>query len=231
MLFKHVEQAYNFIKTAESKILEIQTLNQGEIRIGASDTVCKYQLINYMEQFNRLFPKVKMNMINRTSTQILEILKTGQIDFGIVTLPVSEKNIRVEPFTHVEDIFVACSKFSHLMDLKISLQDLSNYPLLMLPQSSATRHVLDEYLKKKEISISPEIELESVDLLVEFARIGLGIAYVLKESAVNLITKGELFKVQTSEPLPPRKLGIVMMDNVPLSHASNEFIKILKKSG
>ncbi|MDF2524754.1 MAG: transcriptional regulator [Clostridiales bacterium] len=230
LLLKHVDQAYNFIKTAENKILEIQSLNQGEIRIGASDTVCKYHLIPYMEQFNKVFPKVKINVINRTSAQILEILKNGQIDFGIVTLPVTEKNIKVIPFTNVEDIFVACSKFSNLKNSNISLRELSNFPLLMLPESSSTRQVLNECLKKLKINISPEIELESVDLLVEFSKIGLGIAYVLKESAEELISKGELFKIQISDTLPLRKLGIVIIENVPLSHASAEFIKMLQNT-
>lgn len=228
ILFKHIEQAYNFIKTAENKILEIQSLDQGEIRVGASDTVCKYQLIPYIEQFYREFPKIKINVVNRTSKQILETLKNGLIDFGIVTLPVNEKNINVLPFTFVQDIFVACSKFSELKDSKISLRRLSEYPLLMLPQTSATRHVFDEFLINKGIILSPEIELESIDLLVEFAKIGLGIAYVQKESAENQIAKGELFEVQISDFLPHRELGIVMMKNVPLSHASTEFIKMLQ---
>ena len=45
VLFKHVEQAYNFIKTAEEKILEIQNLSLGEIRIGIGDTNCRFILI------------------------------------------------------------------------------------------------------------------------------------------------------------------------------------------
>jgi DNA-binding transcriptional LysR family regulator len=99
----------------------------------------------------------------------------------------------------------------------------------MLEKNSATRHNIDSFLKSLSIEILPEIELESVDLLVEFAKIGLGIAHVLKESAMEAIDKKALFQIETYEKLPQRKLGIVTMKNVPLSQASSEFIKLLKQ--
>jgi len=229
ILFKHVEQAYNFIKTAESKLLESQNLENGEIRIGVSDTICKYYLIDPIGKFIQKYPKVKIQVINRTSRQILNILKEGIIDFGIVTLPVHSKGITVENFMSVEDIFVASNKFIELANRRISLTELSFHPLLMLDKNSSTRQNLDNFFQKKQLNPVPEIELESIDLLLEFARIALGIAHVLKESAVPFIEKGELFEIKLKEKLPPRKLGIVTMKNMPLSRTSSEFIKFLRK--
>lgn len=228
LLFKHIEQAYNFIKTAENKIFEIQNLNSGEIRIGTSDTVCKYFLIRYLENYNRQFPGIKIQVINRTSSQILSVLKNGLIDFGIVTLPANDNDIKVEDFISLEDIFVASYKFQQLEGRKTCLHDLAKYPILMLEKNSATRRNIDIFLKSEKIDIFPEIELESVDLLVEFAKIGLGIAHVLKESARDAIEKNVLFQIPTKEKLPLRKLGIITMKDVPLSQASHEFIKLLK---
>ncbi|AEV69158.1 LysR family transcriptional regulator [Acetivibrio clariflavus] len=229
ILFKHVEQAYNFIKTAENKLLESQNLENGEIRIGVSDTVCKYYLIDPIGRFIQKYPKVKIQVINRTSRQILNILKEGIIDFGIVTLPVHSKGIAVENYLSVEDIFVASNKFIELANRRISLTELSSHPLLMLDKNSSTRQNLDSFFQKKQLNLVPEIELESIDLLLEFAKIGLGIAHVLKESAVPFINKGELFEIKLKEKLPPRKLGIVTMKNMPLSRTSSEFINFLRK--
>lgn len=229
MLFKHIEQAYNFIKTAESKLLESQNLENGEIRIGVSDTICKYYLIDPIDRFIQKHPKVKVQVINRTSNQIQDILKEGIIDFGIVTLPVHSKGITVENYISVEDIFVACNKFIELLNKPISLKELSVYPLLMLDKSSSTRQNIDSFLQKKGLNLIPEIELESIDLLLEFARIGLGIAHVLKESSHTFIDKGELFQITLKDKLPLRKLGIITMKNVPLSRTSNEFINFLEK--
>lgn len=231
ILFKHIEQAYNFIKTAENKLLELQNPESGEIRIGVSDTICKYYLIDPIDKFMQKHPKVKIQVINRTSHQILNILKEGKIDFGIVTLPVHSKGIAVKNYISVEDIFVASNKFIELSQRPVSLQELSSYPLLMLDKNSSTRQNTDSFFQKKHLNLVPEIELESIDLLLEFAKIGLGIAHVLKESALAFINKGELFEIKLKERLPVRKLGIVTMKNVPLSRTSSEFIMFLEKKG
>lgn len=227
ILFKHIEQAYNFIKTAESKIFESQNLERGEIRIGVSDTVCKYYLISFIEKFIQKYPKIKIQVINRTSSQIKDILKDGLIDFGIVTLPVHDKNIHIDDFLTVRDIFVASDRFIELKGHELSLKSLAGYPLLMLDRSSSTRRNIDSYLSSKGIDLIPEVELESVDLLIEFAKIGLGIAHVLKESVIKELETGALFEVKVKEDITLRKLGVITMKNVPLSRASLEFMRFL----
>ncbi|NJD03416.1 MAG: LysR family transcriptional regulator substrate-binding protein, partial [Ruminiclostridium sp.] len=124
-------------------------------------------------------------------------------------------------------IFVASDKYSELKDKTISVSELSKYPLLLLKQDSSTRRNLDITLKQLDVEILPEIELESVELLVEFARIGLGIAHVLKESAEILIQSGELFAVKTKEAFQSRRLGFVLMKDMPLSKASSEFLRFI----
>lgn len=225
ILFKHIEQAYNFIKTAEEKIADMQNLELGEIRIGVGDTNCRYFLVPYLRDFIRKYPNIRFKVINRTSPQIIETLKKGQIDFGLVTLPVSDTSVVTQDFISVEDIFVASGRFHELKDKEISLSELSKYPLLLLQQDSSTRRNLDITFKNHNVELVPEIELESIELLLEFARIGLGIAHVLKESAGELMKSGELFAVKTRETLSSRKLGFVFMKDVPLSQASMEFIR------
>ena len=205
----------------------MQNLSSGEIRIGVSDTICKYYLIPNIEKFIKMHPGIKIQVINRTSFQIRNILGDGLIDFGIVTLPLRDKKIIIKDFISVEDTFVASEKFSELKNKELSLKSLAQYPLLLLDKSSSTRRNLDSFLLDRGIDIVPEIELESVDLLLEFARIGLGIAHILKDSASSLLKSGELFEINLKEKITLRKLGIITMKNVPLSRASQKFISFI----
>jgi DNA-binding transcriptional LysR family regulator len=227
LLLTHVNQAYNFIKVAETKIAEMQNLENGEIRIGASDTVCKYFLLPHLEEFSDCYPKITIRFLNRTSPQIIEALRSGVIDFGIVTLPVSAENLEVTELTTVTDIFVAGDKFTSLNKETVTWEELAGYPILLLEKNSATRRNLDLFLKQQGIKMIPEIELENVDLLVEFAKIGLGIAHVLKESVLDDLHQGRLFAVKTPVELPSRSLGLITHKNVPLSLAAKRFIEQL----
>lgn len=229
LLYQHVEKAYHLIKSAESKFQEIHSLEMGQIRIGASDTTCKYFLMPYLERFSQGHPGIKIRVINRTSPQLLSLLKTGSLDLAIVTLPVSDLDIQVQRFLTVEDVFVASPKFASLKGNVISLDILAQYPILLLEGKSATRRNIDRYLRKHGIEITPEIELESNDLLVDFARIGLGIACVLKESALEEIKNGHLFEIRLKEGLPLRELGICTMRNISPSKAALKFIQMLKE--
>ncbi len=129
--------------------------------------------------------------------------------------------------TDAEDIFVASSRYGYLKNRSISLKELAGLPLLLLQKDSATRRNLDAFFVSNSISIIPEIELESIELLVEFARIGLGIAHVLKESAAAHIKSGELFQVDITEKMPRRPMGIAMLKNMPQSQATNRFLHLL----
>lgn len=224
MLFSHVEQAYSLIKAAENKILEMQSLNLGEIKIGVGDTILRYFLTPFLQKFIKDYPKIKIQIINRTSPGIIDSIKKGVVDFGIITLPVEDKYIETALFREVEDVFVAASRFNEFNGKSVNLNDLSVLPLLLLQKESSTRRNLDIYFSSKGLNIVPEIELESMELLVEFSRIGLGVAYVLKESSATLVSNGELFILNLTEPMPKRKLGIAKLRNVPLSPASSEFV-------
>ncbi|HEX3044714.1 MAG TPA: LysR family transcriptional regulator [Bacillota bacterium] len=227
LLLLHIEQAYHLMKTAERKLEDIHNLDAGEIRIGASDTVCKYFLLPYLKDFHNQFPQIQIRLLNRTSEQLVATLKNGLIDFAIVTLPQTEPGLEVLSFKKVTDIFVASEKYSNLKKIKLSWLDFSRYPVLMLEKTSATRCNLEAFLRQKGIIIQPEIELESVDLLVDFARCGFGIAHVLKESAVDCIEKGQLFEIVTQETLPDRELGLVCYPKLPPSGTAQKLIERL----
>ncbi len=227
LLLTHVGQAYNLIKAAETKLSEMQNLETGVIRIGASDTVCRYYLLPYLERYSRNYPKIKIQFLNRTSPQLMEALKEGIIDFTIVTLPISEENVTVQELITVTDVLVSSGRFNALKGRKITWEELALYPILLLEKNSATRRNFDNFLKRQGIRIVPEIELESVELLVEFAKIGLGIAHVVKESVIDSVKEGELFIVATQQVLPQRQLGIITSKNMPLSRAGRKFVEQL----
>ncbi len=234
LLYVHIEQAFNLIKTAENKIAEMQNLASGEIRIGASDTVCKYSLLPFLRIFNQQYPNIKIRVINRTSSQIQTILGNGAIDLGVVTLPLTEsfddRNIAIQELFKVQDIFIAAPKFAPLSKKTVEITELAAYPLLMLERTSATRRNLDDFLRQNKITLTPEIELESVDLLVEFAKMGLGVAHVLKESALESIAKKEVFELKIKPGIPSRKLGIITLKKVPVSQAGLKFIALISRS-
>ncbi|GAB4263808.1 LysR family transcriptional regulator [Thermincola ferriacetica] len=227
-LFRHIEQAYNLIRAGERSIEEIHSLQQGEVRIGASDTICKYYLLPYLKKFNRLYPNIRIKVTNRTSPRCIELLKKGSVDVAVVNMPETvEKTMRVDKVKTIHDVFIAGPNFAHLKRKKISLQELAQYPVLMLEKNTTTRNFIDTFLESKGVKLIPEVELGSVDLLVEMAKIGLGISLVVKEYIEKELSGSEVFMLNLREKIPARKLGVLTNNNIPLSVAAQKFVALL----
>ncbi|MCL2008943.1 MAG: LysR family transcriptional regulator [Synergistaceae bacterium] len=226
VLFSYVSNAVSLIENAQEKISRMKSLRDGEIKIGASDTACSLFLLPFLNKFNMENPDIHISVINRTSRELINLLKNGTVDLSFITLPLDEDDaFDITPVMRFHDCFVAGAKYAHLADSPISLSDLQKYPLLMLDKSSNSRKQIDILFQNRDLEINPAIELESLALLSEFAKMGLGIAVTIKEDVQKMLDSGELFELSFLEALPIRDLGMAQMTNLSLSFAAEAFKK------
>lgn len=229
LLLQHIEPAINLIHNGENDILETKNLNQGKIHIGASDTICKYILLPYFKKFHSVYPNIHIQVTNRTSVKCVDLLKQGSVDFIITNLP--NKNIDssmvIREFYKFSDIFIGGNDFTGLRDRNVSLNELMDYPLLMLEKNTTTSQYINSVFESKGLILSPEIELTSIDLLVELAKINLGISLVPDYCIDNELLK-DIFIIETQEILNERSLGIVSKKSIPLSIAARKFIDFIE---
>lgn len=228
VLFKYIEQGYRMILQAENKFAEAINLDAGEIRIGASDMTLKYFLLPHLEEFHKQYPKVRIKVTNGPSPETVNYLKNGFVDFGVASLPLSDDNgIDIINAMEIQDCFVANYKFGQLSNRKVALKELPEYPLIMLEKNTSTRRYVDNFLSTQGVTVIPEIELATSDLLVQFARRGLGISCVVRNFAENDIKDGNLFELEFDHILPTRQIGIIKLKNTPLSAAAMKFIELI----
>ena len=227
ILLRHVEPAMNLIRRGESQLVDA-TSTGGQSRIGASDTICRYFLIPYLEKFHKEFPNTHIKVTNETSIKCVELLESGQVDCIVINYPNSNLSnfYSINKIKEFKDVFVANSSFSKLQGKKISFKKLLNYPILMLEKNSTTSEFLHSLFQQHELDLVPEIELTSNDLLLDLAEIGLGIAFV-PDYCVTQSSKN-LFELDIEEELPSRELAIVYNNKVPVSKATQEFLNYFK---
>lgn len=227
ILLKHIEPAINLIQKGENQLLEANTLNGGQLRIGASDTICRYYLVPYLNEFHKAYPNVHIKVTNQTSIECTRLLENGQVDFIITNYPnsglLSSQSVRV--INEFSDVFVANQEYFPLKGETVNLQKLQTYPILMLDRRSTTSEFLHQLFQKEQLDLVPEIELSSNDLLIDLARIGLGIAFVPDFCIPE--NDRDLFQVRLSETLPTRQMVVVWSENIPVSQASRQFMNML----
>ncbi|MDU4884469.1 LysR family transcriptional regulator [uncultured Clostridium sp.] len=228
ILFEYINSAINLINVGEEKILEFKDLTVGELKIGVGDTISKYFLLTYLEDFHNRYPNLKFKIINGTTLELCNLIKSGEINIAICNLPIYDPSLEVRPCKEIKDIFVCGEKYKNLSKEKISLGEIVKHPLIFLEPNSNSRKYVEKFMLSRGIKISPEFELGSFDLLLEFARINLGIACVVKEFSKSYLEQGLLYEINLLEEIPNRSIGVCYLKSVPLSLASTKFVEILE---
>ena len=226
LIYKQVEEALALLDAAENKLIELKTTAAGTIRIGATDSIFSNILADKIVAFNEKYPAVRFELITGTTPETLTQLKENRCDIGFINLPIEDKDVNFTGTVyHLSDIFVASSqKYADLKDRQVNLKDLQEYPLLMIEANTVARRAFASFTQSLGITLTPDIEVANWDLMLKFARCGMGIGCVPREYAQKELESGELFEVNIVPRLPVRGVGMALPKNVPVQFALREFI-------
>lgn len=224
-VYEYCVNIFKQVDMLNQTISDLSNLDTGLLYIGASDTICKYYIIDMLKDFEKLYPKIRYKVTNCTSSESIRLLKNGDVDLAFVH---DAKSTEFESFNCIalHDVFVCAYDFD---DSKIkNLKDLNDYGILLLEEASSSRKTLDENLMKYGVKLKPKFELASLDLLVEFCKKNMGIICVAEEYIKNELANKELKIINLEEKLDARYISL-FYENSP-SNASKRFIEFVKKN-
>ena len=228
VLYSYIERGYETILLGETKFKKMIDLENGEIRIGASDMTLQFYLLSFLEAFHMKYPGIKVTVTNAPTPETLENLYEGKIDFGVVSAPFQAKaEIRAREVKEIRDVFVAGSRFYTLKNKTLEYADLEKLPIICLERNTSTRRYIDEILKNNGVILQPEFELATSDMIVQFTLKNLGIGSVVRDFAEKFITSGELFELKFRKQIPARNLIVITSDKNPISTAARELLNMM----
>ncbi len=226
--YKYISHAIEYINNAESKFTEMIHLDVGTIRIGSSTTLTKKFLMPFIEIFHEKYPNINIQIETHMSGVLLNRLRQGLIDLVILNLPYHDDNdIELIKVKEVRDCFIVGKKYQNLLTKKLSLQEISNYPLVFQAKGSTTRRFLDEYASSQNIVFKPDIELAGFSLVTEFTRMGFGIGYATEDYIKEDLKQGNLLKLNINFELPKREIGIAYSKKYIPSFCTKKLIEII----
>lgn len=230
LLYAYVSSGYETILAGEAQLAKMMNLEYGEVRIGASDMTLQFYLLPYLERFHQLYPEIKVTVTNAPTPQTIEHLHQGRIDFGVVTkpLPVNEQ-FEVTEVRRIQDVFVAGEKFRHLEGQILSYQDLDRLPLICLEGDTSTRKYVDSFLEQNQVEITPEFELATSDMIVQFAMRNLGVGCVVEDFAKAQIENGNLIRLEFEQQIPERDMCLIIDKRSTMSVAAGKLKELLEK--
>lgn len=226
-IFNYCKTIFKQLESLNQTLQDLSTLDAGILNIGASDTICKYYLIDILKEFENLYPKIRYRVTNCTTNESLNLLKQHDVDIAFVHSPVLKDDFIYHNCLKLDDVFVCSYDFD---DSKIKhLSDLINYRILLLESNSYSRKVLDANLLKYNIKLKPKFELASLDLLIEFCKKNMGIICVSKQYIEKELLNKELKIINIEEKLDTRYISLAYSKEF-LSNAAKKLITHIKKT-
>ena len=233
LLFTQVQTAFSAIRHGEEQLKKVNELGISQISIGVSITLCKYVLLPYLQQFVKDNPHIKVTITCHPTMETLRDIDNSVTDIGVVGIPSLPNGLTYIPFREIQDTFVTTDRY--LENLKIRVGNdrkaiLNNATFMLLNKENISRKYVDMYLSSHQITMDNIIEINTMDLLIELAKIDLGIACVIKDFVKDELDDYSLTEVSLGRAIPKRKLGLVYKDDTIMTDAMKKFISYFTES-
>ncbi len=209
ILYQHTRDAFEALERGEQELRRIQEFDIGHLRIGVSTTLCKYVLLPYLKTFIDQYPHMKVTIESQSTGQTLDRLEQQKLDLGLVAEPTPRKDLVFIPVMDIQDIFVATKHYLENLYLREGKDtDVFNTGnIMLLDESNMTRRHVNEYLTENGIYPRQILEVSTMDLLIEFSKIGLGIGCVIRELVQKELDSGLLVELPLKPPIRRRTIG------------------------
>lgn len=232
ILFEQVRNAFTSINNGEEQLRKIARLGVSHLSIGVSITLCKYILLPYLKEFIKENPHVTISITCHPSLETIRDIENGITEIGLVGIPSDTGTLHYEPICEIQDTFVATD--TYLKNLRIRENGtrtslLANANFMMLNKENISRKYVDNYLTSHQITMNNILEINTMDLLIELAKIDLGIACVIRNFVKEDIKNGTFKELTFKRTIPKRRVGFAYREDLPMSDTMKKFMEFIEK--
>ena len=236
-LTENGKKFYNYIKPALTQIADaevmfnnINKIDIGDIKIGTSNTILRYYLLNYLKTYSTLFPKINI-MIEETYTpELINKVKNGNIDIAIIYAKDNDPKLdglKVNVLKKLHYCLIGNSKYKEYDNKVISFEDLKDESLILNTINPIQTSLLNDE-NNSNIKYNAHINLASHSLVYEFVKEGFGIGVVIKEFIKNKLDSKDLYEIKIKEKFEPINLIMVTNKFTFPTYAVSQLMSIIK---
>jgi DNA-binding transcriptional LysR family regulator len=227
MLYEELRTAFDIIKNGEERLKVINEKGIGHLRLGASGVLAKNVLLPYLKRYTAENPHVNITIECKSSSQIARILSDGGIDIALMVKPITVSDIECKVIGQIHDAFVCTKEYrDNLNKTHSPVRFWNDANIMLMDTSNASRIHIEKYFKDEGISPQKILEVTTMDMLIEFAKVGIGVASVIEEFVKDELESGELIKIPLSIPIPGRDIMFATAKYAKITNSMQKFINL-----
>ncbi len=228
-IFIEVKKALNIFENVEQQLKIYQEDNYGVIRLGISTSLVRFYLLDYLTDFQKKYPNVKIEINTDPTIKNIKLLQNGMLDLIICKLPEQlDKDLEFIKLGETSYEFVVNEEIAKKIKEPVNVNELIKYPLLLQKSPSNSYSSAQKLFKNNNINWESQFNIGSSSLLIDFAKIGYGIGYTTKLYVEKELQNESLLLLKTNLKMPKIDYGIITLKNNVLTTSCYNFIDILK---
>lgn len=209
-LFAHVRPAVEQLQEGEAALRREMGPARGTVTIGASETALHVWLLPVLRGFHEQYPQIRLRIANHTTPQALRALRSGEIDLAVAVTPMhDEGTLRRTMLSPVSDVLIGGEAYFSLAGRQNTLADIDGYPLIGLARETTTHAFLAAFYAEHGLTMTPDIEVGTADLILPMVKNQLGMGYLPREMARTAIEEGCVRQIPLKEAIPTRSICLV----------------------
>ncbi|MDO5569372.1 MAG: LysR family transcriptional regulator [bacterium] len=231
-LLYYVEKANSLLMSGNKILEEIRNEEVFEINVGVPTHVGAYYFIKYLKVFNDKHPNVRVNIIDKKTSEMLLMLENKELDLLIDTdlTENNNKNIRVDKIKDFKGIFVGNDSFVELGKKNIvTAKELEIYPLILPSTTTTTRKLLDSNFRRKNVLLKSIIETNSSPIAKEIIEAGIGIGWMISEFVQTEINEKKFVEIKTDVDNVMIPISVAYQEKN-INKIIKDFINIIKEN-
>lgn len=198
VVYLYAEKLYNLTIASNNLIDDINNVQFKSINIGVPTHLGTFYLIKFLADFNNKFPNTHINIINKSSEEMLKMLERRELDLVLDTdmSATNDEIIKKIELIKLEGCFVSGEKYKDLSSKKIKPSELNDYPLILPGKTTSNRKMLDIIFNRKNVLLRPLIEANSSSISKNMILNNLGIGWMIKEFVSNDLNYKKLYEIK-----------------------------------
>lgn len=225
LLVPYANRVITAIGDAEHAIKDLQGLQRGSLRIGASTTPGMYIIPRTIARFKQLYPQIDLHLGIKDTREIEEGVIRNEFDFGFVGGHLAGDQVDVLPWLTDELVLILPPTHKLVRKKIVKRDDLAKERFIGRESGSATRATVASQLKEWASQLETVMEMENPESLKKAVQSGLGVAFISKFAVETELKARTLATVRIAKLTISRELKIVYRKDKHLSRAARAFIE------
>ncbi len=223
LLYDSVKKSLNMLSDTERSLRFPHYT--GYLRIASSNVLCKHFLMPYLKAFSNLYPDTDLAITCTSSAEACSMIEECRIDLALVVKPENLGRLIYHSLGVIEYIFVCTQAYREKLNCKNDkVFDYAN--IMLLDKDNVSRKHINNYYAKNNIIPFHILEVNEMDMLIEFAKMGIGISCVVKQFVEDELKSGVLIEIDLSNPVPSREIGFLYNDIQPFNENILKFVNV-----